>query len=128
MSNETKLSEYEKCQYIRRVILNRAASVMNYNWDAEFSTSQIKEIPEITKKYSVDTVDISQLTENQMIELGFGKWSEDNPMFLIPLWLFPWLSEEIKTNDITGDSVLKKSEMDTDQRFGCLAYGIYPAK
>ena len=126
MNTKSKLSEYEKCQYIRRVILNRAAEVMNYNWGDEFSTSRIKEIPEVTKKYSVDTVDISQLTKNQMIELGFGQWSKEGPMFLIPLWLFPWLPEDIKTNDINGNSNLKKSEMDTDNRFGCLAYGIHP--
>ena len=36
MNTKSKLSEYEKCQYIRRVILNRAAEVMNYNWGDEF--------------------------------------------------------------------------------------------
>jgi hypothetical protein len=62
-----------------------------------------------------------------MADLGFGKMTEESPMWLIPLWLLPFLPDIIETECINGTkSVLKKSEIDNDERFGCLAYGVYP--
>lgn len=64
-----------------------------------------------------------------MIDLGFGLWSEESSIYLFPLWLFPFISDDIKTVDISGNSlILKKEDMDNDQRFGCVAYGIVPVK
>ena len=107
--------------------MNRAAEIMAYkNWGDDFCARQIREIPEklIPK---LGTVNIEDLTKEQMEDLGFGKWSEENPMMLIPLWLFPFLPEDIEAGCIDGEKrVFKKSDMDTDNRYGCLAYGIFP--
>lgn len=122
-----ELSEYEKAKWIRSVILNRAAEVMNYNWGDDFSSQRIKEIPEKLSE-QVESIDITQLTKDQMIDLGFGKWEENSKDFLIPLWLFPWLKSEIITKCIDGTKTLMKKDMDTDHRYGLLAYSVYPLK
>ena len=125
------MTAYELCQNYRRIILNRAAEVMNYTWDPEFCALQIREIPEVLKgKEGFELIDTNDLTEEQMKNLDFGLWSEENPIRLIPLWLYPFLKEEFASGDISDGPVhmVKKSEIDTDHRFGCLAYGVMPKK
>lgn len=124
-------STFEVAENIRRIIVNSAAESMNYlNWDADFVASQLREIPERIKKADwFIPVNPSDLTEKEMRELGFRKWSEDDPMFLIPLWIFPFLPDEVDCGCIDGEKrIQKKSEMDNDHRFGCLAYGVMPKK
>ena len=120
-------TEYEKCQIIRSAIVNRASEVINYNnWNDEFATKHIRELPDRLIE-QIGKVDITQLSASEMKELGFGRWSEENPMFLIPLWLLKFLPDEIESTCIDGEkTVLKTSEMDNDHRYGCLAYGIFP--
>lgn len=126
------MNTFEKCKTIRRMMMNRAAEVMAYkNWGDDFAAKQIRNAPEEIEKmkggkelFGIQPV---ELTEDEMTDLGFGKWSEETPMRLIPLWLFPFLAEEIETECIDGEKKLtKKSEMDNDNRFGCLAYGVIP--
>ena len=121
------MTTYENCKTLRRCIVNRAAEVMNYtNWSDDFAAKQIREIPAALLE-KIGKVNIAELTAEQMDDLGFGRWSEENPMRLIPLWLYPFLPDEIETECIDGKkSVLKKADMDNDHRFGCLAYGIWP--
>ncbi len=119
------MSAYETCQDIRHNIVIRAAEVMNYpSWSDEIAARRIREIPDnLTER-----VNITELTEAEMDELGFGRWTEDSPMRLIPAWLFKFLPDELECECIDGSkSILKTSEMDADHRFGCLAYGILPS-
>ena len=121
------MTTYEKCVNVRRVIVTRAAEVMNYiNWDDKFASKQIREIPEVlAKKYG--NINIAELTKAQMHDLGFGRWSEESPIMLIPLWLYKFLPDEFECECIDGTKkVMKTAEMDNDHRFGCLAYGIIP--
>lgn len=122
-----KYSAYQKCIMIRNYLCRKASEVIVYkNWSAEFSTENLREAEGIILK-EIGTVNIAELTEEQMKELGFGKFSEGDPSYLIPLYLFPYLPEEIITRDLNGHvRVLKKSEMDNDHRCGLLAYGIFP--
>lgn len=121
------MTTYDKCKAVRNHILARAAAVMNYPWDDEFSAKQIRETHEKAGK-DYATLDITKLTASQMEDLGFGKWSKNDPMWLIPLWLYQWLPEVMETKCIDGTvEVLRKAKMDTDHRFGYLAYGIYPS-
>jgi hypothetical protein len=126
-----KLETFEVANNIRRIILNRAAESMHYlNWSNNFVASEIREIPTLIQSASwYSPINLSDLTEKEMISLGFQKWSNDNPMYLIPLWLFPFLPEEIDCGTLNNiKQILKKSEMSDDNRGGCLAYGIYPKK
>jgi len=127
------MTTYEKCRAIRRMIVNCAAEVMVYKtWSDEFSTKEIRTLPEGLakaeggKKYF--DIQPAEMTDSQLEELGFEKWSDETSMRLIPLWLMPFLAEEIETECIDGKKKLtKKSEMNNDNRSGCLAYGVIPA-
>lgn len=124
------MNTYELCKGIRKLIVNRAADVMNYtSWDYEFATQQIREIVE--KIINMDDfffIDVRKLTSEQMDDLNFGVWSEESEIRLIPLWLFQFLIEECEYISITGEMVSGKSNIDDDNRFGCIAYGVVPAK
>ena len=125
------MNTFEKCCLIRRMIVNQAAEVMAYdNWGSEFAVKQIRNFPsEIRKmKSGKDLFEIqpAEMTKIQLKELGFSRWDSKTEMRLIPLYLFPFLAEEIKVECIDGTSLTKKSDMDKDIRFGCLAYGVIP--
>lgn len=126
------MNTYEKCQTIRRVVVNKAAEVMTYNWDADFAVKELRNLPDKIgmEDRGKELFDIQpkEMTEEQLEELGFLLYSEEDPIRLIPLWLFPFLAEKIETKCIDGKKLYSKYDMDTDNRFGCLAYGIYPEK
>lgn len=126
--NEKILSTYQKCRIIRNIILNRTSGVMLYNWGDEFCTQEIRGIAEDVKNRYPYLMNIQpiDLTKRQMTDLGFGKWSKKNKLMLIPGWLYPFLAESIQTESISGENTLSKSSIDTDMRFGCLAYGVTP--
>ena len=124
-------STFEIAKNIRQIIVNGAAELMNYtDWGADFVALQIRKIPERLKNTDwFVPINPADLTEAEMQELGFGKWAEEDPMFLIPLWLFPFLADEVDCGCISGEKRrMKKTEMDNDHRFGCLAYGVMPKK
>jgi hypothetical protein len=83
----------------------------------------LKKWEEESGSFKIDPTDLSF---EEMIELGFGSWSEESPMRLIPIWLFPFLADEFKSESISGSKHSKLSEIDNDHRFGCLAYGVVP--
>lgn len=123
------MTTFEKCEIIRKLIINRAAEVIAYtNWSDNFATNQLRELPEklLSQRPDLNQIQPSELTANECRNLGFGRWSDENPMYLIPLWLFPFLADNIKTTCIDGSQCIHKNEMDNDNRFGCLAYGIIP--
>lgn len=124
------ISTYEKCKIIRSTIINSSAEIMNYEWDSEFSLKQIKNIPDRLSDNASDidflNINPSDLTKDEMIDLGFKRWSEDTELMLIPLWLFKFLSSNINAECIDGTKITNKSEMDNDHRLGCLAYGVVP--
>jgi hypothetical protein len=116
---------------IRNLIVMRAAEVMAYkNWSDDFSVSQIREIPEmVIEKKDFKPIDLSDLTREEMLDLGFGTFSKEDPMLLIPLWLLPFIKEEFDGKCINGKTgIFKRSEIDNDHRFGCLGYGVVPKK
>ena len=124
------MNTYEKCQAIRRVITNRAAEVMAYaNWTSEYAASQIRNLPHdlLRRHPELGQIQPAELTTEQCDDLGFGLWEEGNAMRLIPLWLLPFLADDVKTTCINGEIVVRKSDMDNDQRYGCIAYGIIPS-
>lgn len=70
----------------------------------------------------------SLCTEDQLIQLDFGKW--DKSLYLIPVWLVPYISDTFigrSINDIEGDvRELITADIDKDHRFGCIAFGVEP--
>jgi hypothetical protein len=117
------MTTFEKCKQIRRMLVNRAAEVMAYkNWKDDFVIRQIRDFPQ-----EFFDIQPSDLTEAEMRDLGFLKWSSDTSLMLIPLWLFPFIADEMEVEGIDGErKIMKKSKMDMDNRFGCIAYGVLP--
>lgn len=124
----------EKCKKIRRMLLNRAASVMVYRmWDSVFAQEEIMNFPETLREQvkgkEFFDIDPSDLTRSEMVDLGFGSWSDETEMMLIPLWLFPFMADGLEVEDIFGETfIFNKADADTDNRFGCLSYGVVPKK
>jgi hypothetical protein len=101
-----KLTTFEKCNAIKRTILRAAAeSIMYESWNKDFKLKNLLEVPELEK-------------------LEFGKWDKESSLMLIPIWLYPYLADNLKTISISGSEHTIKAEIDDDHRFGNLAYGV----
>lgn len=121
------MNTYETCKWLRQIILTAYGELNCYLSNPDFWSNEIKTLADRIKTKNPDIkINLSELTGNEMKELGFGKWSEESKDYLIPIWLYPFLPENINTNCIDSTQCLKKSEMDTDHRFGYLAYSIVP--
>lgn len=123
------MTTFEKCQTIQRMLTNCAGACVVYtNWSDEFVARQLRELPRdiLEEDAEFGQIQPAELTYAECNSLGFGRWTKNSPLRLIPLWLFPFLAEEIRTTCINGSKCLCKADMDTDSRFGCLAYGIIP--
>jgi hypothetical protein len=125
------LTTFEKCRLIREIIIRKAAEVMTYtNWSADFALNYIREIPtDLPGRHpelELTGIQPAELTDAECSSLGFGRWTSDSPMRLIPLWLLPFLADEIQTTCISGKETFRRDQIDNDNRFGCLAYGIVP--
>lgn len=105
---------------------NKVAEPVQYsNWSNEF---RIREVEKATKKFLEalkQHIDFSKLTEEDAIELGFGKWDEETDLYLIPLYLLPILPIGIELTCIDGETIIYDGKnVDDDVRFGRIAYGI----
>ena len=89
---------------------------------------RIKEIPSVFSKYEFfRKVDPNEMTKDQLFKLGFQMWDEDSGLMLIPLYVYPFLKDEIICGSISDicARLIKVSEIDLDHHFGCLAYGVF---
>lgn len=105
---------------------SKASEPIQYNWSADFSISELKEsnsymlkeLSEIIgdwKDINIDTAEI----------LGFRKWSDEENLYLIPLYLFPIIPIGLEVKSILGNIVVNDgTNIDNDNRAGLLAYGI----
>lgn len=137
------MKPFELCQQIQLMTATKAAEVIEYanSWGNEFSCKRITEFPEkIKKEKDFYPIDPSVLTEEEMINLGFRKWSTEPQharhangsvkyMMLIPLYLRPYLKDGITMYSISGTEITYSAECsDNDHRCGLMAYGVYPAE
>jgi hypothetical protein len=126
------MNMFEKCKAIRNLIVNNAMMGYVYKtyWSSECRIEKIDEIVSVVKGWEKEhgsfEINPCEMTDAELHELGFGKMSGESELRLIPIWLYPFLKEEIDTTCINGLSKIKKKDMDTDHRYGYLAYGIIP--
>ena len=122
------MSDYDFLLMVRQTIINRAAEGFSYSLDADFLSKRIKEIADVfSKSECFRKVDPKEMTKEQLLDLGFQKWDEDSGLMLIPLYIYPFLKDEIMCGSISDicSRLIKVSEIDIDHRFGCLAYGVF---
>lgn len=112
-------------------IANGASETVVYgeHWGAEFCHKEICETFDRAMTAIKKDLDWDSLTDQDCKELRFGKWEDGNPLRLIPIWLYKAIPVGTKLTSIGGEEVVfDGSNIDTDTRFGCLAYGIIPKK
>lgn len=124
------LTTFQKCELIREYLVRKVSEVIVYadHWGDQFCMSELLEIPTSVLTGQQDGqdwhIDPTDLTTEEMDKLGFGKFDENSTGRLIPIWVYPFMVDEVKLTSINGDQVIKKSEMNTDTRFGFLAYEV----
>ena len=131
-----KKTTYEVLYGIRKSLLTRIGEGMSYpSWQGNNHqiVGHILDIHETLRRWHEEydfEIQPAELTESEMKDLGFGKWTESSPDYLLPIWVYPFLPEEIVVSSIDTNCKeqrrIKKSEIDTDQRMGYLAYGVRP--
>jgi hypothetical protein len=121
------MTTYEKCGDIRRVIVNQIGVVLtNPHWGPEYQIKQVLKLPEAIIP-QVAPIEIGELTNAEMDDLGFGRWDAKDTKRLIPIWLFPFLPDKITSTNPWGKvETLDKASMDTDCCYGWMAYGVWP--
>ena len=130
MSKE-QLTTFEKAKVIRKILLTKVGESLTYeSWSNDFRLNNIQDIHKTLEKWEEESgsfkIDPTDLSFEEMIELGFCSWSAESPMRVIPIWLFPFLADEFESESILGSKHSKLSEIDNDHRLGCLAYGVIP--
>ena len=124
------LLDYEIARRFKHHLANLAGRILRdaqQSWNRD--KSALEQLQEAVKhfEYSYEKCDPAKLTEEEMDMLSFGRWSRDNPMRLLPIWILPILPDEFEAECIDGEKkVFKKSEIDHDDRFGFLPYGVFP--
>lgn len=123
-----QLTTFQKCLNIQSQILQRATSALCYNWSNEFKLSNLLEVKDVVERWQEKgqsyKINPNDLSTYQMRVLGFSKWDKKSKLMLIPFWLYPFLADEFECTSISGSKHTKLSEIDNDQRFGFLAYGV----
>lgn len=130
---------YQMALQIQRSLLTRFSEIFCYGWDNSFKWKQLNE----TKQYIIENIgkiDFTNFTGDQLLSLGFGIFSKKDNLYLIPLYLYPFL-ENGQIVECIDKTIIAVSEgymlsgtednpnnnyIDNDHRFGLIAYGIKP--
>ena len=120
------MTHFDEAEAIRAFLLTRLADHIVYKSDSyDKIDSTIDDIKASNDYFDIDP---TKFSEQELRNAGFQLWSEEINNYLIPLWIFPFLTETLTVTDITGKTeTLSKSKLDLDTRFGYLAYGVVPA-
>lgn len=64
------------------------------------------------------------LMDSMLLDWGFGRWDEN--LWLIPIWMKPFINPKVEVVSINGKTVpFSEVDNDNDNRGGLLAYGFY---
>ena len=97
------------------------------HWSPKFSLKENKKAFDLVNDELAKVLDWDNLTEQDCKELRFGVWQKENPVRLIPIWLYKAIPMGTKLTSIDGEEIIfDGNNIDTDTRFGCLAWGIIP--
>lgn len=127
-----KMTDYELCCIIRNTMARVSSEIWAYkSWSDKFCREHVLDtIKHIKDSEFFHKIDPNRLSFNEVLQLGFGRWSEESSLMLIPLWLMPFLTESFEGGSINDETprMLVTNELDNDHRFGCLAYGVFKDK
>jgi hypothetical protein len=120
------LSYFQMQRLRSKLLCAMAESAVYTKWSAEYARSNVADrIAQLRKQ---ECIDPHVLTCAEAVSLDFGSW--DGKLYLIPLWMYPFLKAGVKLKCIDGEEHEVSYDeqgvcnIDNDHRFGCLAYGI----
>lgn len=106
-------------------LVNKVSQTIIYDWNEEYKIRENKEGFDAFYKELQKHIDFTKLTVEEVKELGFGKWDDENDLWLFPLYIVPIIPEGLEVMSISGNKFkYEKDKADNDIRFGCVAYGI----
>ena len=71
------------------------------------------------------TLNVTDKTEEELLNLGFRWWDEKHELLLVPLKLFNQIPDGTEFTCISGEKAVKgKDPIDDDTRGGLMAYGV----
>lgn len=131
----SEMTNFEKAVAVRRHLANKAGEVVCYpSWGDKFSGEEVRRAGGRLVE-QIGPISVADFTSEQCDLLDFGRWSDDDPIRLLPVWMHSHLAEGDVLKSISGSTSIVTSDykhigtpdyIDNDNRFGCLAYGIYP--
>lgn len=107
---------------------NMTAQCVKYGWSSNFQAKELKErYDQLQETIKEENPDFFNMTEDELEDYGFIKFSSGSNLMLIPLYLMDSFKEGAELICIDGTrKVVGKDYIDNDTRMGCIAYGIYP--
>ena len=148
-----QISLEEKVNNTLKWLANQIACIQVYHWDEEYKKKSLNDAWQKAQEQFKKDINWNTLTENQCNALHFGRWQSEEDieeeisliqsefdkkvenekntlgLRLIPLYLYPSLPIATILTSIDGKEIaFDGSNIDTDVRFGCLAWGIKPKK
>ena len=119
------MKTFDICKNLRKMLANRATDIIISNPDIDFVLRDLQDLP----KYLVEigreeytNIDISGLTKEQLIELDSQRLEG---LFLIPLWILPFLSEKMEVTTWDNKEItIKEAKENMEVIGGCLLYGF----
>ena len=134
-----QISLEDKVNNTLKWIANKIACIQLYHWDEEYKKKSLNDAwQKVQEQFKEDIEEEisffqSELDKGHLTKEEFDKKvaNERNTLGLrlIPLYLYPSLPIGITLTSIGGEErVFDGSNIDTDIRFGCLAWGIKPKK
>lgn len=111
---------------LTRYACNVAEPVQYTMWSDEFCRKELKNSTDLFLEEIRKYIDWDNLTKKEAEELGFKRWSSNDDLYLIPLYLLPIVPIGTELTSIFHEKVIYDgSNVDYDVRFGCIAFGIY---
>lgn len=111
-----------------RVMKRYLGESIVYDWSQEDKLMNIEDGVRSSFNILDDALDgrlkTLDLTLEELDILGFGKWDDNSSLRLIPIWMTKFLEQDIEVKSYNGNRATL-AEVDKDNRFGYIAYGVY---
>lgn len=112
-------------ELLPRILSLIAQGKLYPQWTTEFAWKETAKLLDSFTKEVVGKLPWHDLTSAELDALGFGAWSEETGLRLIPIYLYWAIPPATRVTCFDG-TTQELSEADTDSRFGCLAFGFVP--
>lgn len=107
-----------------RVLAIAAQGKLYDTWNAETAWRVVTEVLDSLAE-EAKGLPWLDLSAAELDALGFSAWSEETGLRLIPSYFYKAIPGDTVVTAFDGETK-KLSEADTDNRFGCLAFGFIP--